>query len=899
MADNGKIDLAFLGLGDEDDEDDAGDLLAFYYSTVASGPMTSYRRIRQSGKHQGQSYYMHVLDGVNVLHKLRVSGILELTDLEERLLFAAYTIHDINKIELYNARDSRAKYADIATSANIRAELTRLNMSDFFPDWEDYLEEIKWLAHFHQHDSAPLCDLNRSSNRFKIDRERLDELGPLMQGLDNLDLSQDLAETTHKAEFQSRVESASARHLRWVTHRLGENRGLLTNLIHNVVVAYLRERHTHEGRPLFFADLLFYPEGVAYLLSEREPFTWTPADTEEIARRVAHEVDLKKASAYKKFIRNTKDGIKVDRAAVEGGATFEQIMDVIYSIAERKTYKEQDHDTYLGKLLSDLEDAAAQQEQPFAAAAQKLLDQPAPIIPLAQDTFRRGALAYAYRNLLENHLKPLLKGAPNSDPWERVYLLMELPADDYPLYNQVFATRRGPLLAHNSTVSFDMLFECMNDDLKKLRGDAASEVTESADFGDFLAYLQNNLEVNATVGQPNFKANLHQYVTSNHKQCGTCSAGRPTGEWMSANAPSSLTVQFFSNRLEGGSARDPKRNVCAVCRAEFILEKLAWPSHDDKHGGKYTTFYLHLYPYAFFTAPYLDAMKNMFGTIRLESRSADADAADQPVEDIENRSLLFDTLGYLSAWHEQYDSKLGSILSRRVSILATPKKLNGVGRSEFSESLGNTPTMPLTAPGDNYGKQFIFALTHALMVADLFACRVVLSRTPTPLFTGEYLHQHQLSFFADGIPRSLRWLLPTDGYRSIETYRDVADKQEYARRKDGWSNEPPDQDGYMPAENIVVRLGAIDHLSRQVSSKDSHGLDNNDDLLLDLATAAADDPFAVYYVADRAIEQKVHAKGDRPGKAGAPAKTNPEQHATYLSKQVVGLLDKIAKEYTA
>ena len=36
-----------------------------------------------------------------------------------------------------------------------------------------------------------------------------------------------------------------------------------------------------------------------------------------------------------------------------------------------------------------------------------------------------------------------------------------------------------------------------------------------------------------------------------------------------------IGVQSFSNRLEGGSSREPKRNVCDVCRAQFILEKLA------------------------------------------------------------------------------------------------------------------------------------------------------------------------------------------------------------------------------------------------------------------------------------------------------------------------------------
>src|SRR5436190_10104227 len=76
---------------------------------------------------------------------------------------------------------------------------------------------------------------------------------------------------------------------------------------------------------------------------------------------------------------------------------------------------------------------------------------------------------------------------------------------------------------------------------------------------------------------------------------------------MAAQVPSNIGVQYFTNRLEGGSQRDPKRNVCPVCRAQFILEKLAWRSHRDKQGAEQLTFYLHLFPYAFFTGPLLKA----------------------------------------------------------------------------------------------------------------------------------------------------------------------------------------------------------------------------------------------------------------------------------------------------
>ena len=102
------IELTWLLDVDNGDENQQ-DLLAAYYREVANGPMTDYRRILQSGHKQGQNYYVHVLDGIGIFHKLRTAGIVEINDLEEQILFAAYTIHDINKNPLYGGRDIKLR----------------------------------------------------------------------------------------------------------------------------------------------------------------------------------------------------------------------------------------------------------------------------------------------------------------------------------------------------------------------------------------------------------------------------------------------------------------------------------------------------------------------------------------------------------------------------------------------------------------------------------------------------------------------------------------------------------------------------------------------------------------------------------------------------------------------
>lgn len=900
MAPTDTIDLSIYGLSNDDSDPD--DLLGWYYSTVASGSMTAYRHIHQNGKHQGQSYYAHVLDGVGVLHKLQIAGILNLSAVEEPLLMIAYTIHDINKIERYNPRDSRARYADIATADNIRGECRYLQVGDFWPEWESYVEDIRYLMHCHQHDAKPLEYLNLANCHFQLDPERLARLGDLLQGIDQLDLAQNLGDAQPRAEFLSRLEAVTRRRLRWVTHRLGENRGLLSNLIHNQVVAYLSERHTQPGQPSYFADLLYYPEGVAYLVAERTSFTWTEDDTIAVARRIAESLDAKKMRGIAQFIKGGPAGIKVNSAARESGASYGFILEVINSKLVNKRFSDKWHAEYIRKLRPDLIAAAGRTDQPYSATAQVWLAGGGPPVPLEQARLRRGDLLSAYRNLLEDYLKDTLKQRHGRDPWIHLYTLLGSAPENHALYAQIDPYRRGHFVAQDGDPTFEGLFERLKADLADLVGQEEAASAESADLDDYVTYLQNNLAISAGQTVPDFKAHLRQYVGNNHKQCGTCSSPRPAGEWMAANAPSNFAVQFFSNRLVGGTSREPKRNICAICRSQFILEKLAWPAHDDKHGGKYTTFYLHLYPFAFFTAPHLAAMKRQFTRIRLESRADGGGEETEPDAGADNRSLLFDTAGYLRAWHEQYDEALGKQMdSRGRGMQASAKKLNGVGLSEFSEALGNTPTLPLTAPGDNYRKQFLFALKHALMVADLFACRVVLSRTPTPLFSGEYLRTHRLAFFVDGTPVGLRWLLPGNGYCDLETYRDKPhNAAEYARRKAGWSNEAPDGDGYTALQNLVRRLWAVDRLAHTLSSKDSKGFENHEDLLLEFVTAAGDDPLAVYHVADRAIEKRVHTGGaESRATAKAPLRSTPESEATRLSQAVAGLLAQLAKESPA
>jgi len=338
------------------------------------------------------------------------------------------------------------------------------------------------------------------------------------------------------------------------------------------------------------------------------------------------------------------------------------------------------------------------------------------------------------------------------------------------------------------------------------------------------------------VGRLDFQASLRLYADpkQQHKQCCHCGSPLPAEEWMAAQVPGNIGVQSFSNRLEGGSKYEPKRNVCDTCRMQFILEKVAWRSHGDKQGAKQSTFYLHLFPYAFFTKTQLHAWWRSIDHLR----------------DSDHTAFFVDTRMYFRQFAKGMDT--GNVQGRRTALF-------GLGLPAFSETVSNTPVLPIVAPGENYGLQFLLALEKAVVLSRWFECRVLLSRSPVPPLN--LAHQHidekPVVLMAEGMPRNLSWLLPS-------TSLDPAG---------------------------VARLcETLGHLHRIADTLYYQGSDT-DTIIHDLATAAADDPLALYSEADRLIEQKVtHEKASR-----AQAAT-PEQQAISLSRQLAPVLRTLADQ---
>ena len=864
-------DISFLEFAeDKETEHKGGSAAVFgeYLIHIANRKMRRYKLLVQYGGKQGQTYYGHVMDLASVADRLRPA--IGLDDREMRCVLLALTIHDMNKIPPYNLRaDGREeKYADAATPENIRAELERLEVDTFFPQWRDYLPDIVLLAHFHQESATGTTTVidQRKLNACKLPAERLKvPLKFLMKAADTADNSHsgdhcDPHEVHIRDKLLQHINTAMPeRQYRFIGHCLAELRGLFTNVMHNELVKYFLERYGAQS----CIDLLYYPEGVNYLLDREVALQWDDQTLREVASRVKRRLADIQLEELTQFIKARPVGIVVDDAAIDSGASVEQIFTVITDIVYRKQYKldwREERNTYARK---DLEKALADAKSSTELREQvAMLLQQSDLIPADETTLKRGEFASAYRKFLEDHRAEQLR-ALKTDAWTRTYRLFALPEDAYPLYRLIDPYRRGYFIARDlPAMELDEMKNAALADIaelerqagavteagkaKKAQKDAHAQAEqaevsiEALDVEYLVDYLKRNLEVWDSLPGPkpvieiNFADTLRQYSDAKrpHEQCCYCGSPLKTTEWMAAQVPPSIGVQSFSNRLEGGSSYEPKRNVCDVCRAQFILEKLAWRSHRDKRGDEQTTFYLHLFPYAFFTKPELHAWWLSVDRLR----------------DSDHSAFLIDTRTYF----RQLETSQGEPV-----IQGYKTGVNGLGLPRLSETISNTPVLPIVAPGENYGLQFLLALEKAVVLTRWFESRAILSRSPVPPLnlSHEQVDGKPVVLMVEGMPRNMSWLLPTTSLNS-EGVRTLSEK-----------------------------LGLLYRITEKLYYKGA----DLDAAPHDLAVAAADDPLALYYEADRLIEKKI------AGEKGKAA-TAPEQQAMALSRQIAPLLNELVEK---
>ncbi len=715
---------------------EADNLFQTYVEEIANKKLRGYQEIIQYGAKAGESLYLHITNGIFVLERLR--PILDLDDLEVQLLFSAFSIHDLNKLQEF--QDEKRSFNYLANEKNVSAVLTTLEMERFFPEWQDYLKDIEVLIrahsrHYHTYDET----LDLDYDPYSHDKDRLlNYLVPIIRAMDVIDLSKTLEERAKKVDFLRELNRILDVQYQFVYHKVSEQRGILTNLIHNEIV-----KHMETEKDLL--PLLYYPDGVAYLVDRNREIQITTNEIATLGNRVVNQIESKTSGEFRKFIQGSPAGIKVDEKCLSLGLSFQQIWNEVRNIISERKYaaKVDDmNDRCRGRLQNareKLQGTKPSKKNPDPAAQIALIDEilaeDAHLLPPDEAAVRIGELVRTYYIFLNKHFSQNI-----SDAWNYIYDLLELPLEiedtacrpRYASFNAL--SDRGYIIGrdlYKSGRDIDEIYELIVDD-----GTAIMETARPASEFEILAdYVHKYVDFSfATDRGRYFAKNLERYVRSNHVQCSTCGAEFETDEWMKPDVPANIKVQYFSNRLEGGTSREPKRRVCSICRTQYMLDKICY-----NVGGNTATFFIHLYPISFFTDVFIGAFR----------------AAQERFSNPDFPSVFLKTDDALRRYRE----------ATQLVLPVSRTKVNGNPLPKFSEALGNILTIPVNTPGKNHTEDVLYAIENALLYQRFLGCRAVLTDSSIPLFSDdEFSH-----FFIDHIPPAFRGWLPDNNLDSDMT----------------------------------------------------------------------------------------------------------------------------------
>lgn len=699
------------------------DILGDYIRSIANGGLTRYRRLIQWGNKDGQPLYAHVTDLVFTF--ARLADLFDLPATEQRVMLLALSAHDINKVAEGDLK--KLRFADLASNDIVAEELVKLGADDFFSDWRTYLSDIVALIrahsdHFH-HSGELLLARPVQTQRYALG-DRVQQLTHLIKGLDALDLSHDLEERQHKATFLSHLNAFSATQYEFIYHVMAEQRGILTNVIHNRIAEYMARQKGAQ-------PLLYYPDGVVYLVQRGMTQAIDQTDLHQIAKQVADFLEGLTRGSFESFIKAWPAGIKIDVKCLQLDIPFNQLWQRVDAIVQGKNYV----------ALADMEQKARQRATAklagdtsvTAQAVQQRLQQER-LLPAARDTMRLGELIRSYYIFLGKHFKKQFK-----DPWVLLYQMLEIPESMQAVYAYFDPNYdRAYVVAGDLQLSYGEVMIRIHAHGEELLG---GQTSESPWAEVFTTYIDQQLCFSFQLPtRTDFAAHIRQYVANNHKQSAFGSTSFETELWRAGDVTKSIKVQQFSNRLAAGPG-DPVKHVDPITKAQFLLEKLNYPP-----GYDVTTYYLHIYPYAFYTDAYLRMWR---ATVR--------ELAEQNVG-----ALFLKT-----------DDILRSIFdrTRSIELSASGVKSNGLPLPGAGEVFGNLLLWPLNAPGSNDTERFWYAFTCAFAMQRFVGGRVVLTRSAVPILSATEVQG--LDLYTDEIPAALTGLLRQNGY----SYTELSDLQ--------------------------------------------------------------------------------------------------------------------------
>jgi CRISPR-associated protein Csc3 len=243
-----------------------GSYEAHYQILSQLGDSYAQKNAQRYSSYADQNLLVHVLNGLLTAWNISKYLPQPLSDVEKYLLCLGLTLHDYNKYCNGQGEETPKNY-EVEKILNLCRDLgEKLNFELFWPEWQEYLTEIAYLAQNTQNKvGTNLYPANWPLPKVK-DRRRLEV--PLRNLLAFGDIA---VHFTDPADIDTQTGGQRLRErLRYlninkslVYHRLRDTIGILSNGIHNATMKFAKK--------LNWEPILFFAQGVIYL---------APADSE-------------------------------------------------------------------------------------------------------------------------------------------------------------------------------------------------------------------------------------------------------------------------------------------------------------------------------------------------------------------------------------------------------------------------------------------------------------------------------------------------------------------------------------------------------------------------------------------------------------------------------------------
>lgn len=519
-----------------------------------------------TGMHD-QSMAVHTLNAA-----LAIWPILKLSrfndDIFLRVVLAGVTLHDLNKM---TGEDLQLQGQDaVAYEAALKTWGEKLGLWNYIGP--EYWLDVAFLAQNAEAVRGSNTSLvNYQDHDFVLDESDLTRLKEFVRLADLISSEAKRPESLTSMHGTDKVSAILKRvlnnqfELRY--HRTADNRGLLTQVIHNAAM--------EEAQQLGWKPFLFFPDGITYLAPTNSPHPDPSALPEKIRQMLIHTVSDK----LDQLVTRGPTGMKFKD-------DFIALLDVqnAIQIATRRIFsiiKEgKESVTEIRKDKTTVR-SGTQRALDFTYQGSLNADR------LSEGFFGISKLLEEYYGgNREQHAERLISALGLHDLLEDFRAIDFTGGVGYPWYYIA-----GHYLKRNPGLSAEDLETRMNQASLEVVA-ALGDPEREPPFGFLDAYVEAALHWGHQHSPTHFAAELQRYGNNKKPR---------SGERMCAICNSAIQVRAdystFSNKQVAGYT-DAKRGICAMCQAEDLLRQFTLGREIRNEGD---VVFLHLYPTYYFT----------------------------------------------------------------------------------------------------------------------------------------------------------------------------------------------------------------------------------------------------------------------------------------------------------